>query len=62
MSQNIGWLIIAITSLFMVTYMLLIVYGILRGLIAKLLPILERWCKYQNLLKAKPSPAAYEIE
>ena len=46
---NIGWLIIAITSLFMVTYMFLIVYGILRGLIAKLRPILERWCKYQNL-------------
>ena len=60
-NQNIGWLIISITSLFMVTYMFLIVKGILKGLKAKLHPHFARWCTARNLKKAKPSPADYQI-
>ena len=45
---NIGWLIIAITSFFMVTYVFLIVHGILKGLKAKLQPHFARWCTAKN--------------
>jgi hypothetical protein len=46
----------------MVTYVILIVYGILKGLKAKLQPHFTRWCTAKNQTKAKPSAAAYEIE
>jgi hypothetical protein len=47
----------------MVTYMFLIVYGILKGLKGKLQPHFTRWCTARNLNKAKPEAvaAAYQI-
>jgi hypothetical protein len=47
----------------MVTYMILIVYGILKGLKAKLQPHFSRWFTAKNLNKAKPTAAAaaYQI-
>jgi hypothetical protein len=48
---------IAITALFMVTYMFFIVKGILKGLKAKLQPHIARWCPAKIQNKAKPSAA-----
>jgi hypothetical protein len=45
-----------------VTYLFLIVFGILKGIKAKLQPHFARWCKARNLKKAKPSAAPYKIE
>ena len=56
-SQNIGWLIIAITALFMITYMFFIIRGILQGLRAKLRPHLIKWCRAKKLGKATPAAA-----
>jgi hypothetical protein len=53
---------IAITSLFLVTYLFLIVFGILKGIKTKLQPHFAQWCKARNLKKAKPSAAPYKIE
>jgi hypothetical protein len=42
----------------MVTYMFLIVKGMLKGLKAKLQPNFARWCTFKNINKAKPTAAA----
>ena len=50
-NQNIGWVLISLSSLFIVVYMTLIVRGIYIGVKKALTPYIEKWCNRGKTLK-----------